>query len=92
MKRLIGAVALALMVGACGGTEDIIVHKPTVVVLDDDAYKCPVVKDLPDPATLTDIEVGDLLLKLHMSNLICAKSMEDVRQYYKNAKLKVEKN
>ena len=91
MKYL--ALASLLALAACGddiGTELITSTKQLVVLPEDKLYDCPLVDRFPDAATLTDIQVARLIVKLHDNNVRCHNSVEAVRKFLEQAKKTAE--
>jgi hypothetical protein len=80
-SKILIAAAAAFMVTACG-------HKPLIptrtelkVVRPDPAYfTCDKVQ-LPDPETLTDVQVAQLINDLVKANETCANNMNAIKQY-----------
>lgn len=91
MKYL--ALASLLALASCGddiGTELITSTKQLVVLPEDKLYDCPLVDRFPDAATLTDIQVARLIVKLHDNNVRCHNSVEAVRKFLEEAKKTAE--
>ncbi len=48
-------------------------------------YNCPVLRQLPDPETLTDIETARMLTTLYGNNVKCRNSIDAIRRYLDEA-------
>jgi hypothetical protein len=92
IKWKISVVILAGLVGGCNPEpQQLIIRVPTVPILDDSAYVCPTLDTLPNPSTLTTIEVAGVLKTLDQNNMICKNTVESTKQFYKDEKAKIEK-
>ena len=91
--KYITSMALALLLAGCGGTlpaQIVIKEVPRVVIPADEMYNCPVITSLPNPATLTDLEVAQLIVMLKKDISICKNSMDDIKLYLEDAKKRIE--
>jgi hypothetical protein len=90
MKKLI--LLFPLLLTACA-TDSIQLIAPEykIVKAPDELYNCPTVTKFPKAATLTDQQVGALLLKIHKNNETCKNSMEAVKKFYDDAEQTVNK-
>lgn len=85
------AIALACCtLGGCLTLQEpqpqiIVQTKYKVVQIPDELYRCPQIKDWPNPSTLTDQQVGKLLVQLQSNNLNCAASLAAIKAYMKTA-------
>lgn len=66
-------------------------EKPIVVMPDRSMFECPTNGPLPDPATLTDIQVAQLIIELKSDLEICRNKIESVQQFLVKAKERLEK-
>jgi len=93
MLKYISAILLAISLGGCwpfdGSTVPLVQNEYTMVNVPDSLYNCPQIKDLPNPATLTDLDVAKLLVRLHTDNETCGESLEQIRQYLAEARVRL---
>jgi len=92
MKKLIPFIALALT--GCQTTSDtqlLTTKEQVVIVPSDSMYNCPTVSNLPDPKTLTDLQVAKLLFELNKNNSVCKNSVTSIKRYLDEAKKTVDK-
>lgn len=91
MKYLL-LVSLALVVAGCSTTPKpmLITKEYKVVAPPADLYNCPTVSKFPNPDTLTDEQVGNLLVKLQSNNVKCKKNMVAIKTYIEKAKKTLE--
>lgn len=78
MKRI--ALLGFLCLGGCVST-DIITKQHVVVKPSAAMYKCDVPSSLPDPDTLTDIQVARLIETLYANNVECKASLVSIRKF-----------
>lgn len=96
MNRLVTAIALigALFVGGCESTTPTIVKSQLVSIppVDRNAYPCPQLKksEIPDPKTLTDLQVALLLKKLYGNNERCYNSNQALIAYIEAARAETQ--
>lgn len=92
MKRLLLLIPLALIVAGCSTTPkpQLITKEYKVVSPPADFYNCPSVSKFPNPDTLTDEQVGALLVKLQSNNVKCKKNMAAIKAYIEKAKKTIE--
>lgn len=88
MKKLV--ILLPLLLAGCATTPKLIATENKVIVAPEQMYYCPTVTKYPDAKTLTDRQVGVLLLKYHRNNRICRDNMNKLKQFYDNAQTSVE--
>lgn len=80
------AIVPLLLLTACQHTDvALIAPEYRIVKAPDDLYKCPVLTKFPRDDTLTDQQVGTLILKLHSNNITCKRSLESIKQFYDDA-------
>jgi hypothetical protein len=92
--RIVILFILSLMVAGCA-SQNIpavtpIVNKYHVILPPEGLYQCPTVSQLPKIKTLTDIQVGQTLVRYAQNNKICAASLASIKRYLNNAKKKFE--
>lgn len=83
MKKLL--LLSCLFLAGCGSDIKLIAPEYKIVKAPDDLYDCPVEKKFPKADTLTERQVGVLLLKLQRNNLTCKNSIEAVKKFYDEA-------
>jgi hypothetical protein len=83
MKKLL--LLSTLMIASCSQTATLLTPEYKLVKAPDSLYDCPTVTRFPKAATLTDEQVGKLLIKLQKNNLACKNSSEAVRKFYDDA-------
>lgn len=92
MRAVFALLALVIL-GGCGDTpSEPVLRTPEVRVFvpDDRLFRCPVVSDFPDSATLTDGEISSLLVTLDTNNRICRRSFFEYRKQLQEAKERIE--
>lgn len=90
MTRLFITIVLAGLLSACGSSPILTRDKPVVVVPSSEMLSCSTVEDLPDPNTLTDLQVAKLVVELKTKLDVCANKMREVEQFLLKAKRKLE--
>jgi hypothetical protein len=84
MKKLI--LLLPLLLTGCSQTAvQLIAPEYKVIKAPDDMYNCPVETKFPKADTLTNKQVGQLILKLQKNNITCKQKIEAVKQFYDDA-------
>lgn len=93
IRKIILIVAAAIMLAGCQTTEPTVVTttKYKIIIPADAMYKCPKIGNLPDPDTLTDLQIAHLLEKLSENNAICRASIEQVKIFLKKSKAQFER-
>lgn len=88
--KILGIAALALMLTACGGNQNLVTEEKRIVVMPPEGlWECP---DLPVPPTpaegiaLTQAEVADYILQLYQNQKVCKAALDNVRAYLIDAK------
>jgi hypothetical protein len=81
-KLLLTTIPLTLLVTGCMSTNpDLIETRYLAVVPPAAMYKCPVVKKNPSGDTLTDIDVGNFVVKLYKNNWTCKHSIDAIKAF-----------
>jgi len=75
---------LILMLSACGGGFIPVRTEYRIVKPDQAMYRCETVV-LPDPSTLTDVQVASLLNDLYANNRVCRNNMEAIQKFLETA-------
>ena len=91
MKKLL-IIPFAIVLCGCHSAVELVAPEYKVVKAPDYLYNCPVQKKFPSPDTLTDQQVGDLLLNLQRNNITCKTSLDSVKKFYDDAEKTVGKN
>ncbi len=83
---LLGALALA----GCKTTQEeqvtVISNRGYVIEIPNELLQCNVLAKYPNPETLSDSEVSDILIALAKENQFCANNMQKIRDFIKRAK------
>ena len=88
MKKFI--LLFALLLAGCNDTKQVVTTYKYLVVHPDEAmYVCPVIKEFPNWKTLTDAQVAKLVVQLHKNNLTCKSSIESIRKFLNDAKMRI---
>lgn len=92
MNKLLFLIPVVFLAVGCasGAKPELITTKYKVVLPPQDFYNCPSVTKFPNPDTLTDEQVGRLLVKLQTTNVKCKRNIEAIRTYLLNAKKTIE--
>ena len=90
--RTVVTLGALLLLTACTSPEPVVVTstKYRVVMPEDSMFTCETVSRFPEPRTLTDLQVARLLAELHQNNVRCRNSMQAIRQFLDDAKIRVE--
>lgn len=91
MKKILLVLPLIFLTGCSQTAVTLLAPEYKIVKAPDDLYNCPVETKFPKPDTLTDQQVGSLLLKLQKNNITCKNSLDAVRQFYVDAEATVAK-
>lgn len=84
MKKIILLSSVLLLLTGCQ-TANLITPEYKIIKAPDNLYNCPTVTKFPKPETLTDEEVGKLILKLQRNNIACKNASDAVRKFYIDA-------
>jgi uncharacterized protein YcfL len=93
MRKTILASILGTSLLLAGCNENDMVQLQTqykVVIAPNSLYNCPQVTKWPKVKTLTDLQVARVMVQLAESNKICAASLNAVKQFYADAKVRIE--
>jgi hypothetical protein len=84
MKKLI--LLLPLLLTGCSQTAvQLLAPEYKIVKAPDDLYNCPVETKFPKADTLTNKQVGNLLIKIQKNNVACKERLDAVKQFYDDA-------
>lgn len=84
MKKLV--LLLPLLLTGCSQTAvQLLAPEYKIVKAPYDMYECPVETKFPKAETLTNKQVGALILKLQKNNVTCKQKIEAVKQFYNDA-------
>lgn len=93
MKVILASLLAITVLSACSQTQPILTApEPVVFIPDDRLFVCPTIRDFPDPSTLTDGEISDLLVRLDTNNRTCRRSIEAIRGQLLEAQARLENN
>lgn len=91
MKPICAIILMAMTLGACAPKPTILtVPEPVVFIPDDRLFVCPTIRNFPDPTTLTDGEIADLLIRLDTNNRTCRRSINAIRDQLLEAQAQLE--
>jgi hypothetical protein len=85
MKSILLVSSLFLLTGCTQSAVTLLAPEYKVIKAPESLYNCPVEERFPRADSLTDQQVGTLLLKLQRNNITCKQSMEAIRQFYDDA-------
>lgn len=90
--RIVAALGAGLLLSACASPDPVVVTstKYRVVVPEESMFACDTVSRFPESRTLTDLQVARLLVELHQNNVRCRNSMQAIRHFLEDAKIRVE--
>ena len=84
MKKLI--LLFPLLLTGCSQTAvQLLAPEYKIVKAPDEMYNCPVETKFPKADTLTNKQVGALILKLQKNNMTCKQQLDAVKQFYDDA-------
>lgn len=84
MKRII--LLFPLLLTGCSQTAvQLLAPEYKIVKAPDDLYNCPVETKFPKADTLTNKQVGNLLIKIQKNNVACKERLNAVKQFYDDA-------
>lgn len=90
IKNLVAIILLIPLVSSCTTTRPTVIDQSRTIVISipEALLKCPQLKseELPNPETLTNKEVAELIDKLYRSNRTCGINMLQIRAYQEKAK------
>lgn len=89
MRTLLVCIPVLFLAG-CSTPVKLLVPEAKVVQVPADFYNCPVEKKFPNAKTLTNAQVGSLLLKLHQNNVTCANSLNNIKDFLAKAEQKTK--
>jgi hypothetical protein len=89
--RTIATLAAGLLLSACASDPVVVTStKYRVVMPEEGMFTCDTVSRFPEPRTLTDLQVARLLVDLHQNNIRCRNSMQAIREFLEDAKIRIE--
>lgn len=97
ITTLLGVGLIGITLSGCGtfksDTSTTIVTQQRVVIIEPPRtlYRCPQVSELPDPDTLTNQEVANIIVELSEANSVCKTNIDAIRDYVARAKANVER-
>jgi len=84
MRKFLLLVPL-LLTGCSQTAVQLLAPEYKIVKAPDDLYNCPVETHFPKSDTLTNKQVGNLVLKLQKNNVTCKQSLDTVHKFYDDA-------
>lgn len=81
MKKIL-VLSTILLAGCSQTAVQLIAPEYKFTKASDDLYNCPVETKFPKPDTLTNKQVGQLILKLQKNNLACKQSSDSIKKFY----------
>jgi hypothetical protein len=89
--RIVAALGAGLLLSACASDPVVVTStKYRVVIPEESMFACDTVSQFPEARTLTDLQVARLLVELHQNNVRCKNSVQAIRQFLDDAKIRVE--
>lgn len=82
--KIVIAIVLAVLLSACQTTKPapiLTTAAPVLVTTPKNLMVCPVLKEFPNPDTLTNKQLGDLLAVLYSYNQECFINMSAIKSY-----------
>jgi len=89
MKKLL--LLSGLLLAGCSQTVSLLTPEYKIVKAPDTLYECPTLTKFPKADTLTDEQVGRLILRLQRNNIACKNSSEAVHKFYDDAEQTISK-
>lgn len=80
-----------LVMGCSQEAVQLLTPEYKVIKAPDELYNCPIKNKFPKSDTLTNKQVGTLILDLQKNNITCHNSMEAVKQFYLDVEQTVAK-
>jgi len=90
MKK-VAILSLILLGGCASDPIKLVAPEYKLVKPPEDFYQCPTVKKFPKPETLTNQQVGSLLITLEKNNLVCKNSIDSIKDYMDQAEAQLKK-
>ena len=90
MKFICTLILSTVILGCSPKPTILTVPEPVVFVPDDRLFVCPTIRNFPDPTTLTDGEIADLLIRLDTNNRTCRQSINAIRDQLLEAQARLE--
>jgi hypothetical protein len=89
--RTAAALSAVLLLGACASDDPVVTStKYRVVIPEESMFACDTVERFPESRTLTDLQVARLLVEMHQNNVRCRNSLQAIRQFLEDSKIRVE--
>ena len=90
MSRVLFALLAILIAGCSSGEPPVTTVRHRVVLPEESMYACDTVERFPDSRTLTDLQVARLLVELHQNNVRCRNSIETIRRFLEDSRVRIE--
>jgi hypothetical protein len=89
--RIVAALGAGLLLSACASDPVVVTStKYRVVIPEESMFACDTVSQFPEARTLTDLQVARLLVELHQNNVRCKNSVQAIRHFLDDAKIRIE--
>ena len=88
--RILAIIVAAAFLAGCQH-DQVTIEKYRVILPPDYMYQCPAITEIPNPDTLTDHQVAELLVKLAKGNAACRASVTAIKNFLTKAKTTVER-
>lgn len=85
MKKILLVLPLFLLTGCTQTAVQLLTPEYKIIKAPEVLYNCPVKNKFPKADTLTNKQVGNLILELQQNNMTCKQSLDAVRQFYDDA-------
>lgn len=93
MKMTFCGLFLMLFLSGCAtNTEIQVVEKTKVVLPPEQLYNCPELKNYPNPETLTNEQVANVIITLIKNNETCRNNIEAIKRYLQEARKNANTN
>jgi len=91
MKKVSVIIGALFLSGCASDPIKLVAPEYKIVKPPEDFYNCPTVKRFPKPETLTNQQVGSLLITLEKNNLVCKNSLDSIKDYMDQAEAQLKK-
>lgn len=82
MMKIYGSILLCFILIGCQSSAKIqIVEQTKIVIPPEELFQCPELKNYPNPKTLTNYQVAQIIAKLAKNNSICRNNIEAIENY-----------
>jgi hypothetical protein len=95
LYKILGAIGIVISLAGCATTgPTTIVNNNVYVAISppDTLYNCPQLAKFPNPKTLTNLQLANLITELVKDNRICGLSEKSIKDYVAKIKAQIEAN